>query len=95
MSGTLTTTASESIPMATINVQQQGIKARDDRENNEGADFGFCSYFLIGLSYFLTIVFFPIAILTNIKVCLLFLLKRITRKLNFLDCTRIRKSGHF
>ena len=50
------------------NVNAQGIKARDDRDIASGEDFGFCSYLLTGLSYVLTVLFFPFALCTNIKV---------------------------
>ncbi|KAE9551836.1 hypothetical protein FO519_004968 [Halicephalobus sp. NKZ332] len=50
------------------NVNAQGVKARDDRDITAGEEFGFCSYLLIGLSYFLTILFFPFALCTNIKI---------------------------
>ncbi|KAE9546304.1 hypothetical protein FO519_010484, partial [Halicephalobus sp. NKZ332] len=58
----------ERVLPAPHNVNIQGIKARDDRDANTGEDFGFCSYLLIGLSYFLTVLLFPIALLTNIKI---------------------------
>lgn len=40
----------------------------DDRNVTNSGNFGFCSYFLIGLSYLLSIILFPIALCTNFKV---------------------------
>uniref|UniRef100_A0AC34PZM2 Band 7 domain-containing protein n=1 Tax=Panagrolaimus sp. JU765 TaxID=591449 RepID=A0AC34PZM2_9BILA len=59
---------SEQVSSPMMNVAQQGIKSTDDRATVNEANFGFCSYFLIGLSYFLTVLFFPIALCTNLKI---------------------------
>lgn len=82
--------SSEQFISPMINVAQQGIKSTDDRATTNASDFGFCSYFLIGMSYFLTILFFPIAVCTNFKASFSVFEGQI-----FLDCSRIRKSSYF
>jgi erythrocyte band 7 integral membrane protein len=44
------------------------VDLKDDRTITNSEDYGVCHYFLIGISYLLSIVFFPVALCTNIKI---------------------------
>jgi erythrocyte band 7 integral membrane protein len=44
------------------------VDLKDDRAVQSEGEYGICHYFLIGLSYLLSVVFFPVALCTNIKI---------------------------
>uniref|UniRef100_A0AC34GVM9 Band 7 domain-containing protein n=1 Tax=Panagrolaimus sp. ES5 TaxID=591445 RepID=A0AC34GVM9_9BILA len=44
------------------------VDIKDDRAVTHADEYGICHYFLIGLSYLLSIIFFPVALCTNIKI---------------------------
>jgi erythrocyte band 7 integral membrane protein len=44
------------------------VDLKDDRAVKSEDEYGCCHYFLIGLSYLLSIIFFPVALCTNIKI---------------------------